>query len=150
MFEKNPDESTVIALGDESLLHPTLSTLPSKELPWNITMGYPLKRTPFADFFLTLFELLEHDEDSGYPLLLVKELMHIVYVDSILDQKGSKIKAILKDFEQSNRLFIASKILTQGGEIQKIIFSPFKNISIFLERMMQLTNAIQEYYLVND
>ena len=42
LFEKNPDESTVIALGDESLLHPTLSTLPSKELPWNITMGYPL------------------------------------------------------------------------------------------------------------
>jgi hypothetical protein len=150
LFEKNANESTVIALGDESLLHPTLSALPPKELPWNITMGYPLKRSTYAEFFHTLFNLLEYDEDSGYPLLLVKELMHIVYIDSILDQKGSKIKAILKDFEQSNRLFIASKTLTQGGETQKIIFSPFKNISIFLERMVQLTNAIQEYYLVKD
>ena len=150
LFEENPEKSTVIAFGDESLLHPTLSSLPSKELPWNITMGYPLKKSAFADFFFTLFELLEQHKESRYPLYILKELMQIGFVDSIFKENGQIVKKLLAEFEKSNRQFIPSEILTQGEEIRTIIFSPFETTSLFLKRVHTLICSFQELDMIKD
>ena len=150
LYQENPNQSTVVVLGDESLLQPTLSSLSGKDLPWNITMGYPLRSSSFSAFFSTFFEIFHQERESGYPLSRVKELMQIEFIDSILEQNGKKIKTILKDYEKSNCLFIPNKFLTQVSEVAGIIFSPFKTVPLFLDRMQKLMVIINEYYLVNN
>ena len=66
LFSKDPSSSTVIVLGDETLLQPTLSVLPQEEIPCNITMGYPLKETVLYSFFKRYFNLLENIGTLGY------------------------------------------------------------------------------------
>ena len=51
-----PNESTVLVLGDENLLHPTLAVLPHEEIPWNVTMGYPLRDTTLFSFYSNYLE----------------------------------------------------------------------------------------------
>ena len=113
-------------------------------------MGYPLRSSSFSAFFSTFFEIFHQERESGYPLSLVKELMQIEFIDSILEQNGKKIKTILKDYEKSNCLFIPNKFLTQVSEVAGIIFSPFKTVPLFLDRMQKLMVIINEYYLVNN
>ncbi|MDG1926360.1 MAG: PD-(D/E)XK nuclease family protein [Flavobacteriaceae bacterium] len=147
LFETNPKESTVIALGDESLLHPILSSLPNNELPWNITMGYPLKSSQFANFFQKLFELLNSNSETGYPFFLVKEISKIAFIDTILEENGQSVNEVLRDFEKSNRLYIPIDTFTEGTGLKEILFSPFETVPLFLDRMQKLMEAIKKYYL---
>lgn len=52
---------SAVILADESLLFPLLNTIPSSALPVNITLEYPIKRTPIYD----LFELIIQWQSSA-------------------------------------------------------------------------------------
>ena len=59
-------KSTALVLGDEELLLPMLNSLPSKVEALNITMGYPLKYSPFASLFEKIFEILKLEKEQFY------------------------------------------------------------------------------------
>lgn len=58
LLSKLEDYTNVaLVLGDESLLEPIISSLPSTIGPINITMGYKLRNTPVYDLFLSLYSI---------------------------------------------------------------------------------------------
>ena len=63
----DPQESTAVILGDEGFLMPLLHELPQKNV--NISMGYPLERTPLYQLLDSLLRLQEREnatEDGLY------------------------------------------------------------------------------------
>ena len=58
----NEYQDTVLVLGDESLLSVALNSIPDKVDALNITMGYPLKSIPTANFITSVFQLFINQE----------------------------------------------------------------------------------------
>ncbi len=64
----NPNDikNTAIVLGDETLLNPLINAIPQNISTINITMGYQLKNTPFASFFIDYLELYLNKNAQGW------------------------------------------------------------------------------------
>ncbi|MBK5194323.1 MAG: PD-(D/E)XK nuclease family protein, partial [Flavobacteriaceae bacterium] len=58
--------STALVLGDETLLLPMLNSMPENIRALNITMGYPLKFSPFSALFEKCFEMLIIENNRFY------------------------------------------------------------------------------------
>ena len=95
LYKELPQESTVIVLGDENLLNPSLSVLPEK-LPWNVTMGYPLKNTLLTGFLRLYFELHESHSQKGFPHRKLKEFSILIFVKRILKKTNSGSNLLFK------------------------------------------------------
>lgn len=77
-------KNTAVVLGDETLLNPILNALPVEINKVNITMGYPLGKTPLAGMFNQLFDLyIQQDSRGWFYKSLVSFLAH-PYVQKIL------------------------------------------------------------------
>ena len=144
LYEKNPESSTVIVLGDENLLEPILSYLPEKELAWNVTMGYPLKKTTLYSFFKSFFELHENHGEYGYRFKDVLEFSRTIHCIELLKSNQSRIDHWI---EQSNLNFIASKGLINKNPIGTLMFSPFNGVEGFLEKLIEITQNLKSKYL---
>ena len=88
--------ATALVLGDESLLLPMLNSIPSNIDALNITMGYPLKYSPFSSFFEKLFEIFKIENDQFYykdvlAILGSPLIIHATQNDS--EKAVNKIKA---------------------------------------------------------
>ena len=59
-------KNTAVVLGDETLLNPLLNSIPPEIKKANITMGYPLNKTPFDAFFMQFFELHLQKQPNGW------------------------------------------------------------------------------------
>jgi hypothetical protein len=65
--ENNVQHSNMaLVLADEALLNPILNAIPDQVSKANITMGYPLNKSPFFGLFLKLFAIYLHKNDKGY------------------------------------------------------------------------------------
>ena len=137
LYKKNPAKSTVIVLGDESLLLPILSILPENEFPWNITMGYPLKETTLYSFFKLFFELHENRGEYGFPFADVYEFCKTTHSLDLLKFNQPRIDHWI---ETSNRNFITSEELIHKNSIGSLLFSTFKGVEDFLRRIIKITS----------
>ena len=70
-----PDEKTAVVLGNESILTLTLSAMDNIALTWNVTMGYPLKETPTANFFEIFFQLHLNNKKGSFFYKNFKSLL---------------------------------------------------------------------------
>lgn len=69
---------SVIALPDPSLLLPVLHHLPRKDV--NVSMGYPLERSPLARLLDIILELQENQTDAGFHWRGMLELLRHPYL----------------------------------------------------------------------
>jgi hypothetical protein len=146
IFRENPNESTVLVLGDENLLHPTLSVLPQEEIPWNVTMGYPLRDTTLFSFYSNYFELYQSKEEGGYSLNRVTELIQYAQIDTFLEQSGFPIKRILNKLEKNKQRTVPIEVLIGHNPTADLLFMPFDGITSFLNRMLTLSDSLIEFY----
>ncbi|MCX6306676.1 MAG: PD-(D/E)XK nuclease family protein [Bacteroidetes bacterium] len=73
------DEKTAVVLLDEGLLIPLLNSIPGEVDALNITAGLPLKHTPLASLFETVFQLHMHTVQFTY--LVSKGIKKYYYKD---------------------------------------------------------------------
>lgn len=94
-------KTTAVVLADESLLNPILNSIPKEIDTVNITMGYPLNKTPLADLFTQLIELYINRETQGWFYRNMLEFLSHPYIKIFLAQEGvdfaSKISNEIKD-----------------------------------------------------
>lgn len=69
-------DSTAVVLGDGALLMPLLHELPEKNV--NISMGYPLERTPLYQLLDSLLRLQERENAAGGGLYYWKALQAVL------------------------------------------------------------------------
>lgn len=77
-------KSTAVVLADESLLNPILNSIPEEIDTVNITMGYPLNKTPLADLFTQFIELYINREEQGWFYRKILELLSHPYIKVFL------------------------------------------------------------------
>lgn len=61
----SPNLSTAIILSNDGLLFPVIGSIPERYSALNISMGYPLDRTPIAVFISSWTQLIEASSSSG-------------------------------------------------------------------------------------
>lgn len=78
------NQSVALVLGDEQLLIPTLSGLPPAFDDYNVTMGYPLSKTPLYAFFMELIALYQQSPVEGFPLGPFRSLVQLPVLATFL------------------------------------------------------------------
>ncbi|MDP1622299.1 MAG: PD-(D/E)XK nuclease family protein [Bacteroidales bacterium] len=73
------NEKTAVVLLDEGLLIPLLNSIPNEIEALNITAGLPLKQTPLASLFETVFQL--HLNTARFTYLVSKGIRKYYYKD---------------------------------------------------------------------
>lgn len=100
-FEKIPPDEIVIVLPSPNNLLPLLHYLP--EVPVNITLGYPLKFTPWSTFLSSLFDLiLKYYPERGFKTSLFLEFLKSPYLEvlSNLIQKLSNYRGTYIEYDK--------------------------------------------------
>ncbi len=87
--------STALVLGDESLLLPMLNSMPENIGALNITMGYPLKFSPFSALFEKCFEMLNIENDRFYYKDVISILNNAV-IQKASNFRSDEVIAIIK------------------------------------------------------
>ena len=142
--KKNKDENLCIVLPEESNLFPTIEMSLSpyiKDIKFNITMGFPLKRTPFYSLFKKHLALLEEfKRQEIYSTTLFSFLKH-PYIKTI-KLEDLNIKEIITKEDKGFLQFSPESLKIYMGKsyekIEKEFISPFmklKDPSEFAETM---------------
>lgn len=104
------DEKTVVILPKSDNLFPLLRQgIPFlREEDYNISMGYPLNRTPIYGFFNNLFEVLNSIEDNQlYTPSYLKFILH-PYTKNVIIKKSAEISRII--FHEIENLLISKEL----------------------------------------
>ena len=145
LYKELPQESTVIVLGDENLLNPSLSVLPEK-LPWNVTMGYPLKNTLLTVFLRLYFELHESHSQKGFPYRKFKEFSILIFVKRILKKTNSSSNLLFK----KNLNYIHADDLCKNDKTGALFYTPFKNSKQFLKQIEQIIKITRNSFVAEE
>jgi len=111
-FEEN---KTVIVLPDENLLFPVLYSLPGNLQSFNVTMGYPLKKSLLSGLIQSLFSLHRHmrEKKNGtvhfYSYDIINLLEH-PYIHR-LNETGSQSK--IHDIKKFNKIYLSAEELSE-------------------------------------
>lgn len=111
-FEEEPESlnKTALVLADESLLNPMLNSIPREIDAVNITMGYPLNKTPLADLFIQVINLYINREEQGW---FYKNVLHILshpYCKTLLTTNtDDNATQISDDIKNRNQTYIRAK-----------------------------------------
>ena len=102
--------NTALILADENLLPLTLNSLPSTIDKVNITMGFPLKELPLANFFNSIFEMYLNQEKMGISekyLFYYKDVIRLFNNSYFKKLSNNLSTQISLDIGKSNRIFLS-------------------------------------------
>ncbi|WP_408038609.1 PD-(D/E)XK nuclease family protein [Tenacibaculum amylolyticum] len=159
LLSKMPSHSnTALVLADETLLPITLNSLPENVASINITMGYPLKDMPLTSLFLAAFQLFISQEklqkkatNQFYYKDVVKLLKQPLIHRLLLVEEESISDTITTTIFKENYTFVTKEYLTPflektTAEIKELVeslFTSFKTIDEFLQRILQLIDRLK-------
>ena len=136
-----PDEKIAVVLGNESILTPALSAIDNIALNWNVTMGYPLKETPTADFFEIFFQLHLNNKKGSFFYKNLKSLFSTPWCHSLLQYHHLNFKEFLKEMESKNLFRFAQNQLYASDNVKSIdycFFAPVDSVDDFLPRLIRI------------
>ncbi|MDQ3192682.1 MAG: PD-(D/E)XK nuclease family protein [Bacteroidota bacterium] len=157
---ENNYKDTALVLADEQMLLPVLNSLPKQVSEVNVTMGYPLKNTPFSGLIDAIFQLQENplrmnvaiNDFKFYYKDILRFLTH-PYLNFIkhksIDHKKI-FEKIISEIKNKNIIFLKPseiyKICADNGEAFNSI-KPFfenwnNNPATALERILSLINSL--------
>jgi len=151
--KKDPNQikNTAIVLGDETLLNPLLNSLPVEINKVNITMGYPLGKTPFAGLFNQLFDLyIQLDSRGWFYKTLVSFLAH-PYVQKILSDELNVVAEIKAEINKGNWIYITpsklKSIFPENSEGLELLFA-YKNndATYFIDKVIAIIELLKEKF----
>ncbi|MGM1054793.1 MAG: PD-(D/E)XK nuclease family protein [Bacteroidota bacterium] len=102
-LSKEQLNTTALVLGDEGLLLPMLNSLPTSIEALNITMGYPLKFSPFASLFEKLFEILKLEKNQFYYKDVISVLSNPI-IQKATKNKSDEVIGLIK---KNNLLYLS-------------------------------------------
>jgi len=95
--------STAVVLGDEGLLLPILNAMPQNIDALNITMGYPLKYSPFSSLFEKLFDILKAGNENYYH----KDVISVFSNSIIMKASKQEAEVAIQHIKTNNLLYLS-------------------------------------------
>lgn len=123
----NINEKTAIVLADEQALQPVLNALPDEISPLNITMGYPLRNSPYSALLFLLTQTHVRAQGEGdKTAFYYRDVLKILRNPVLKGNEASKELGIA--IERKNMVYITSDWLKESTEAPfPTIFSPVRN-----------------------
>lgn len=116
-------KNTAVVLGDESLLNPLLNSIPQEIEGVNITMGYPLHKSPLANLFDELLELYLQNNTKGWYYKRVLDVLAHPYIQLVL---GEEANSLINEIKTKNWTFITSMMIEKRSATLQLLLN--KNI----------------------
>ncbi|MBU2995772.1 PD-(D/E)XK nuclease family protein [Cellulophaga baltica] len=145
---------TAIVLGDENLLNPIMNAIPEEIAHINITMGYPINKTPLAGMFNLIFELWQAKENKGWFYIHILNILSHPYIQQYLEEdKLNNANTIATKIKSRNWIYVKSQqlytIVPQKKKELALLFSekefsPITFIEICLDIISHLKNKFQK------
>ena len=115
-------KTTAVVLADESLLNPILNSIPEEIDAVNITMGYPLNKTPFADLFTQFIALYINREEQGWFYRKILELLSHPYIKVLLTTEDIDYATIISnEIKDKNWTYVTpEKLMGQANNCEQL------------------------------
>lgn len=148
----SPLSKTAVVLGDEGLLNPLVHALPDTVGPINITMGYPLRKTPVAGLFNQLFSLHLDQVSLGWYYKNVLALLSHPYV--ALLQPGAPSRGTLRIqqlIKERNLSFLDREKLAKEAHapeelLSLLFFEDSKDPRVFIDKCSELIGTLKDHF----
>lgn len=142
---------TAIALADESLLIPVLTSLPQDVNQVNISMGYPLKETRIFSLTRSLIDLHKNKRvSSKQESFYHSEVMQILQF-GLISSNEEAINELIDSILRQNIVFVNHSEFNDLGNLHAEIFSPNIDPSNFVDYLIKiLTQAPKNMSSQND
>ncbi len=142
----NPEglQHTAVVLGDEALLNPLLNAIPEEINKVNITMGYPIDKTPMYGLFTMFFELYLHQDPRGWYARDVLSFLSHNFVQMLYTTDGAlQVSLAIEEIKKRNWVYIdlhKIKELERACEVSlsHLFFSPNLDALAFINRSLSL------------
>ena len=134
---------TTIALPDEHLLQPVLSSLPEVVSDVNITMGYPFTCSPANTLFERLASLQKHVRKSGFYHNDVCMILQHPYIQDIIPTEAN---VLIKDIIKHNRIYVPLSLFSEN-ELLQLIFRQCIHVRDFSEYLIEVVTTIAQVFL---
>lgn len=144
-------KNTAIVLGDENLLNPIINTIPQEIPSINITMGYPISKTPLAGLFTLYFDLWSSRTENGWYYQHTLNLLSNPYIKHFLDENKTKnTKHIETTIKAKNWTYINSQQLlglVENKTFVEILFSEEDfSVGVFLKNCLSIITHLKEKF----
>jgi RecB family exonuclease len=115
-FEEN---KTAIVLPDENLLFPVLYSLPRELNSFNVTMGYPLKKSLLNGLIQSLFSLHKHvrENKNGKIYFYSKAVITLLEHPYIHHAKEIAAQNKIREIKKFNKIYCSAKELSEEVEV---------------------------------
>lgn len=144
-------KNTAVVLGDETLMNPLLNAIPEEINGINITMGYPLHKTPLASLFDQLLELYIHQTEQGWFYQNLQAFLIHPYIQVLLNDEGEdRASNLLGTIQNKNWAYANAKQLRDSSEgatsslLVEEVPNPLGFIEICLDVIRKLKLKFQE------
>ncbi len=136
------DLSTAIVLPDEGMLLPLLYSLPKEISNVNITMGYPLGKTPLAALIDYIFLLHINKRNDIFYHRFVTPILSHQYVTELSEQS----QILLHNIQKENRIYIGA--FDTEDELIKKIFNdkPEQGTVGFIDYLIQILELLKPVF----
>jgi len=150
------EKETAVIILDEKLLNPLLAAVPENIVALNISMGYPLRESPIAELFRSLFSLHENVErfktkrknQLRFYYKDVFDLFHHPYAAYLVPEK-KVVSDFLEDIRHYNRMMISEDELKKkfGGTHIEKLFWYADDVTGFLKGLAELIESLRISFL---
>ena len=135
---------TAVVLNDESLLNPLLNSLPDEIEKVNITMGFPLNKTSFDNFFNQFFDLYLNKQSHGWYYRSVLAFLSDSYTHLLLDEEGIPLsevitqKILTQNLTFLTRSQLVSFVSNNNPHVEKLFFEPIPSPIQFIQHCLTI------------
>lgn len=144
--------NTAVVLGDETLLNPLINAIPEEINGINITMGFPLHKSPLESLFTQLFELYIRKDDKGWYYQHVTTVLNHPYIQLLFSTDDDTINAadaICNQIKSRNWIYVDVHKLqlvnsTTSTYLDLLFFNTTATVAVFLQKCLALILGIKE------
>tara|TARA_R110002012_G_scaffold166185_1_gene329194 strand:- start:37296 stop:40022 length:2727 start_codon:yes stop_codon:yes gene_type:complete len=144
-------KNTAVVLGDEHLLNPVMNAIPVEIDRINITMGYPISKTPLAGLFSLYFDLWLGKTKNGWFYEYVLNILSNPYIQYFLEENtSSQAMLIANTIKTKNWSYIKSQQLYNLVEDPKLVSILFSekdfSVDVFLNHCLKIITVLKEKF----
>ena len=148
---ESPDKlrNTAVVLGDETLMNSLINSIPEEVDAINITMGYPLDKTPLASLFDQFIDLYISRSNGSWFHRNIQSLLSHPYLHVLLDDEKVSVNGIVETIRTKNWSYLCADKLNEiiDSEHASLLFT---NDEIkpkeFVERCIHLILVLKEKF----
>lgn len=141
-------KNTAVILGDENLLNPILNAVPKEIEAVNITMGYPLNKTPLASLFNQFMDLYINMDKQGWFYQNVLAFLSHPYIHQLLKTELDSFTDLQTVIKDKNWTYINPSKLEafsiENPTLQLLFFDELFSPEKFVQRCLTIISELRD------